>query len=385
MIKKLRSKYSFQWRKGNRFQLHIDGEEIFAAMLASIQGAKSHVMLEMYLVESGSLMDRFIEALLDAARRQVNIYLLFDDYGARGLRESDREQLQSVGIDCEFYNKLRYGRLRSNLLRDHRKLLLVDGAVVFVGGIGITDEFLVESAPLTSWHDIAVSAEGPVVADWAEVFRANWKYCAGEELPVSGLDAQLVHDSNTLGRVACGYRFSASEIQRAFIRQALNARQRVWIMTAYFVPSLRLRRVLRAAARRGVDVRLLLPGPITDHPAVRFAGRRFYASLLMAGVRIFEYQPRFLHGKILLCDDWVSLGSSNLDRWNLRWNLEGNQEVNDAGFAAQVRTVFEQDIAQSEECRFADWQHRARLFRLQEWFWGRIDALQETMGRWLRR
>jgi phosphatidylserine/phosphatidylglycerophosphate/cardiolipin synthase-like enzyme len=151
------------------------------------------------------------------------------------------------------------------------------------------------------------------------------------------------------------------------------------------VPSLRLRHVLRGAARRGVDVRLLLPGPITDHPAVRFAGRRFYASLLGAGVRIFEYQPRFLHGKMLLCDDWVSLGSSNLDRWNLRWNLEGNQEILSAEFAQQAIALFERDFALSEECRIEAWQTRSYYYRWLEWFWGQIDALLDWLGRLLRR
>jgi phosphatidylserine/phosphatidylglycerophosphate/cardiolipin synthase-like enzyme len=155
----------------------------------------------------------------------------------------------------------------------------------------------------------------------------------------------------------------------------------VWFSTAYFVPSRSVLRALQRAAARGVDVRLLLPGPYTDHPAVRHAGRRFYGRLLRHGVRIHEYQPRFLHAKSVLCDHWVSIGSSNLDRWNLRWNLEANQEVDDAGFAAQVQAMFERDFADSLEIRYPEWHRRGLRERLREHLWGRVDMLLESLGR----
>ena len=129
---------SFPWREGNEFQLLVDGGEIFAAMLASIQAAQSQILLEMYLVESGALMNRFIVALIEARQRGVDIYLLFDDFGARGLLERDRQRITQAGMALVTYNPLRYGGMRRNLLRDHRKLMVVDGAVAFVGGMGLT-------------------------------------------------------------------------------------------------------------------------------------------------------------------------------------------------------------------------------------------------------
>ena len=156
-------------------------------------------------------------------------------------------------------------------------------------------------------------------------------------------------------------------------------------MTACFVPLGRLLRALRLAARRGVDVRLLVPGPETDHPSIRYAGRRHFYPLLRAGVRIFEYQPRFLHAKVLLCDGWVSLGSSNVDRWNLRWNLEGNQEIEDSLFAHDVRELFENDLQDSTECVLQDWRSRSWVGRWQEWFWGHVEGLIEKLSELLRR
>jgi cardiolipin synthase len=165
------------------------------------------------------------------------------------------------------------------------------------------------------------------------------------------------------------------------VRRIEAARQRAWIMSAYFVPSRRFRKALRRAARRGVDVRLLVPGPKTDHPWVRHAARRFYGKMLRSNVRIFEYQPRMLHAKMIICDDWVSLGSSNLDRWSFKWNLEANQEVLNAAFAAVAAAVFEGDCVQSEILSRRSWPRRAWVGRLQERIAG---VLERLLDRWRR-
>ena len=168
-------------------------------------------------------------------------------------------------------------------------------------------------------------------------------------------------------------------IKRSIIQAVRNAQQRIWLTTAYFVPSSKLRRELRRADQRGVDVRLLLPGAKTDHPSSRYVGRRYYHRLLRDGVRIFEYQSRFLHVKQAICDDWVSIGSANYDRWSLRLSLEANQEVDDARIASQARELFLQDIEHSNEILFAHWLRRPLRQRLREIFWGWLDHLLERL------
>jgi len=377
----------FPWRENNHFRLLVDGGEIFPAMLASIHAAQSQILLEMYLVESGALLDQFISALVDAAQRGVNIYLLFDGYGARGLNARDRQRIARAGIQLTIYNPLRFGKVRRNLLRDHRKLLVVDTVQAFVGGMGLADVFDVRAHPQTFWHDAAVCIEGPVVADWYAVFCRNWRYWAKQDLlPVAVPDADVAGVSaGQAGRVVGGRRLGALSIHHFFLKRVRNAERRVWMMTAYFVPSHSLLRALRKAARRGVDVCLLLPGSKTDHPAVRYAGHQYYYSLLRSGVRIYEYQPRCLHAKVLMCDDWVSLGSSNVDRWNLRWNLEANQEIENSAFAVRTRELFETDFADSEECRLNTWQMRPRYRRVLEWFWGRVARWLENIDSHIRR
>ena len=168
------------------------------------------------------------------------------------------------------------------------------------------------------------------------------------------------------------------ELKRSLLKHIRAAERRVWIATAYFIPSRRLRRTLRRQARQGVDVRLLLPGPITDHPGVRYASQRYYAPLLRDGVRIFEYLPRFNHTKLAVCDDWVSIGSSNFDRWNLRRNLEANQEVEDRALADQAVALLLADLDEAREMGPAErWRRRPLYLRLREWFW---SAVTEPRG-----
>jgi phosphatidylserine/phosphatidylglycerophosphate/cardiolipin synthase-like enzyme len=162
---------------------------------------------------------------------------------------------------------------------------------------------------------------------------------------------------------------------RSFVKYIRGANKDIRLASAYFVPSRKIRRALCRRAAQGVDVRLLLPGPHSDHPWVRHMGRRYYDKLLRRGVRIFEYQPRFMHMKVLLCDDWVSIGSSNIDRWNFRWNLEANQEVKDSEFALAVQQLFEKDFADSVEIDIEEWRQRPLWVRLNIWYWSIVVSI----------
>ncbi len=364
------NQYRYPWREGNHFELLVDGEHFFPDMLQAIRHARYQILLELYLFESGAMADRFIDALIAAAERGVRVYLLLDDYGASGLYQSDRQRLNHSGISLTFYNPLSYGHLRRNLFRDHRKLLIVDSHTAYTGGAGITDAFDTRDKPL-GWHEVMLKVCGPVVQDWQHLFEQTWSAWSGPSLENSPATVSHCRGSH-LGRVTLNAP-SRMEIKRSLIKRIRNAEQRIWLATAYFIPSWKIRRLLRRAARNGIDVRLLLPGPHTDHPAVRHAGRRFYAHLLNHGIRIFEYQPRFLHAKMILCDEWVSIGSSNIDRWNLRWNLEANQELLDQQLVGQLVQLFEKDFGASREILAEKWHHRPWYRRLQEWFWGNID------------
>lgn len=363
----------FPWREGNRFGLLRDGNQFYPAMLQAIAAAQHQVLLNIYLIESGEVAQRFIDSFIAAAERGVEVFLLLDDFGARGLDHHHREQLHHPHIHLAFYNPLRYGKLRRNLFRDHRKLLLVDQGPAFTGGAGISDNFYQSNGSKQSWHELMLSIEGPVVTDWQRSFILSWKnWCTTGAPQPKALPPVAPLSAGTSGRLSTNSP-GGMAFKRSLIKQIRDAEQRIWLATAYFIPSWKIRRLLRQAAGRGVDVRLLLPGSHTDHPAVRHAGRRFYTRLLRSGIRIFEYQPRFLHAKAVLCDDWLAIGSSNIDRWNFYWNLEANQELEDPHTAQTLCQLLEQDMRESHEIDAAVWRQRPWHRRLLEWFWGRID------------
>ena len=368
------------WRGGNHFHLLSDNEQFFEHMLQAIEAASTYVLLEMYLVESGIIAGRFVEALGRAARRGVRVCVVFDGFGSMGLGAGYRRTLTEAKVELRTFNPVSLRTRLQNFLRDHRKLLLVDGQVAFTGGVGLTDEFAIPGRRGQPWRDLVVEITGPVVADWQRAFDRTWRR-SGAPLGIADPPASAPFPDGATGRVALSEARERSMLANGVVRRLESARSRAWIMSAYFVPSRRFRKALRRAARRGVDVRLLVPGPLTDHPWVRHGARRFYGKMLRNNVRIFEYQPRMLHAKLILCDDWVSIGSSNLDRWSFKWNLEANQEVDSAAFAAVAAGVFEGDCAQSEMLSRRNWPRRAWVGRLQERIAG---VLERMLDRWRR-
>ncbi len=371
------------------YRLYIDGGEFIPAMLGAIESASASVFLEMYLVRSGATAERFITALSAASRRGVAVYLLLDGFGGQGLEPRDRERLTASGVCLAVYNPLGLSRWRASLFRDHRKLLVVDSRIAFVGGMGITDEFVPGARDGNPhWHEVMLSLTGPCIGDWQRLFVHCWRGWSGQPitLPPASISGAAGTDRAD-GRVLGDARSGGQAVMRGVLAEIGKARERVWLATAYFAPTRRLRGALKKAVRRGVDVRLLLPGSSSDHPAVWHAGRRFYGRLLRGGVRVFEYQPGFLHTKMVLCDDWTSIGSSNLDHWTLRWNLEANQAAMDPALASRLADVFEADFTQSTEWTVAEWQQRGRRERLLERFLGAVADLlvQWSYRRALRR
>ncbi|MCY1390845.1 Major cardiolipin synthase ClsA [compost metagenome] len=371
----------FPWRAGNRFELLIDGPAFFPRMLTAIVRAEQQVDLELYLVEAGACADALVQALVQAAERGVQVRCLFDDYGALAFTLSLRQQLQEAGVELRLYNRVRWRHGLRNFYRDHRKLLLIDQQWAVTGGTGVTDQFWRPGEEVSEWHEVMVAMEGPLVADWQMLFdrqwRANLRRSAWKPATHFGLSRlpRVPVTGHGLGRVAYADARQHRDILQSLVRALNSGQQRIWLATPYFLPTWKVRRSLRRAAARGVDVRLLLTGPRTDHPSVRYAGHRYYPRLLRAGVQIFEYQPCFLHLKMVLIDDWVSIGSCNFDHWNLRFNLEANLEALDPPLTRAVAASFERDFALSHRIDLEGWHTRPFWRRVQQRVWGWLDRL----------
>lgn len=378
----------FPWRDGNAFELLSDGDEFFPRLLAAIEAAQASVDLELYLLEDGACARTLVAALCRAAQRGVTVRCLFDALGARGLGSALARQLARSGVILRWYNPLDWRRGLHNLYRDHRKLLLVDARLAWVGGAGASDDFWLPGQAPSRWHELMVEIRGALVDDWQSLFERQWQACEGRRAwrphvaPSAHLPAHPAAGDGR-GRVAYADALQHSDILLALLRHLGRARRRIWLATPYFLPGWKVRRALRRAARRGVDVRLLLTGRLTDHPPVRYAGQRYYPRLLKSGVRIFEYQPRFLHLKAVLVDDWVSIGSCNFDRWTLRFSLEANLEALDPALNRALAERFAADFALSREITLADWRAQPLRQRISQRLWGWLDRLAvNLLDRW---
>lgn len=378
---KKKSKYQFPWESGNQFQLLPDGQQFFPEMLQQINQAQHYILMEMYLVASGRITSLFIDALTAASKRGVRIYLLFDDFGSRDLNQIDRALLSANNMTLCFYNPFHYSRFTRSMLRDHRKILVVDAQVAFVGGAGLIDEFDATTFPDTYWRDNMLKITGSNVNQWQQLFLHTWQHWSTQKII---LKTSAQHSAQQSGRVTMTSGPNFQEIKRSFLNYVNQADQRVWFCTAYFIPTRKLVRALKKAVARGVDVRLLIPGPTIDHFFVRYMAQSYYTRLLKKGIRIFEYQPRFLHAKSILCDQWVSIGSCNLDRWEFLWNLDANQEVNHPLFSKQVKNMFLNDFSHSAEITLQKWKKISLMHRIKIYFYARakfaINHLLSTIN-----
>lgn len=360
---------------GNRVRLLENGDGSFPAMLAAIRGAQSSVHLETFIFSNDEIGGQFVEALEERARAGVTVRLLLDAIGSSDFGEENRRRLESVGARVVFVRPVRLNTLRSVHLRTHRKILIVDGRLAFTGGICIDDEWLGNADRKDRWRETQVEVEGPVVRQMQVAFARAWFATTGELLSDQALYPRLEAAGTILCQVADVNPEGLNRTARLLFLIALeSARHRIDITNSYFVPDRAINRALMRAARRGVRVRLLLPGRNTDSGPVRHAGRRYYHDLLETGVEIYEYQPSRLHAKTLVADGrWASVGSTNLDRRSLAWNSESNLNVFDAGFVAEMEAMFERDLERSHQVTLEEWKKRSPAQRLREFFFGLAD------------
>ena len=377
---------SYQTRSGNYFSFYIDGARFFPVILEKIKQAREYIAIEMYLVQPGEMYDLLCDALLEKANEHVLVFLNFDAFGSSRI-EKEKDRLSHPNIFLNFYNRISIFKITGNLYRNHRKIFIMDGIYAFTGGTGITDNFYSTSRPANLWHEVMIGIQGECVGDWEDLFfrsfpeRVLKKKDIQSVIPAAKNYNQQKFSPALIqpGRVVYTGRFRYKNIQRSVIGQIKLSVKEILFVTPYFLPSWALRRALRKAAKRGVAVKLLLPGENSDHPSVRHMGRRFYYFLLRSGVKIYEYQPVFNHSKVYVFDDRVSIGSCNLDRWSHHRNLEANQEVYDRSFAREVSAFIHSDISKSREINLANWNLRSGEEKMLEKIWIGFFTMIDTM------
>jgi cardiolipin synthase A/B len=354
----------------------FDGQAAFAAMLSAVESAREEVLLESYIFKDDPTGRRFQAALIAAARRGLSVRVLADGVGSVQTRRSFWTELTEGGVEARLFRPLGLLPLRALFRRDHRKILIADRSVAFTGGMNIGDEYGSSLLPRESlWRDTHCRVEGPPAAELAVVFQEAWLVAGGTPLALAPIPAGDRRDPRVLildSRPGRGQK----ELASVFASIVAAARQRLWITVAYFAPRHRALRILGAAASRGVDVRLLLPGQ-TDVAIVRHAGHALYSGLLSRGVRIYEYEGAILHAKTLVADQYLSVvGSSNLDFRSIEFNAECNFLILDAQTGERMAAAFENDLAHAREIRLGPWRKRGWLHRS-------ADRLARTLSPWL--
>jgi cardiolipin synthase len=361
---------------GNKVTLLMDGPSTYKSMYAAILDAKDHIHMETYSIEADEVGHRFVDALVAKQKHGVQVNLIYDSVGSGNTPNEFFQPLIDSGAKVLEFNPLNPLALRKKWEagRDHRKLLIVDGKVAFVGGVNISSVYSsgsFRSKPpepgAEPWRDTHLRIEGPVVAKFQQLFLATWGQQNGEALPARNFFPKQTDRGSAIVRaVASSPDEDYNQMYVTLLSAISSAETYAYITNAYFIPDPRLLDTLEQAARRGVDVRLLLPSK-SDSNLVFYASRSYYDELLAAGVKIYERKDALLHAKTALIDGiWSTVGSTNLDWLSRELNQEINAVVLGQEFGAQMKAMFDKDMASSVLVTLEDWRKRSIGQRLKE-------------------
>ncbi len=345
---------------GNCVTTLNNGDEIFSAMLTAIRNAQTSITFETYIYWSGQIGEEFVEALAERARSGIRVHVLLDWLGSNRMSAAAMEELAVAGVEVERYRPLSWYSLSRMNNRTHRKILVVDGRIGFIGGVGIADQWTGNAQDSDHWRDMHYRVEGPVVAHMQAAFTDNWLKSHANVLNHADFFPELEPVGETRAQV---FKSSPSEggdsARLMFLLSLAAARQRILIANSYFVPDDRTSQELIRATRRGVRVEIIVPGSKIDTHVTRRASRSQWGPLLAAGMAIYEYQPTMFHCKVMVIDDrWVSVGSANFDNRSFRLNDEANLNVMDKKFAQEQAAFFEQDKQAARQVTHEEWKKR---------------------------
>ncbi len=347
-----------------------DGGETYPAMLAAIAGARESILLETYILCDDSVGNRFAKALIERAKAGVAVRVIYDSLGSFSLSDEYVDKLRRAGVRVIEYHPVAPWRRRFRLMRrDHRKILVVDGEVGFTGGLNIGEDYASVEDGGRGWRDSHVRVRGPVVHELAALFHRVWISSGGDEFqPPAPLVRATGVDAHVLAGVLSNRLFTQRyRFLRAYVRAIDNAVESVDIMNAYFIPGRIVQRALKHAAKRGVAVRVIVPG-VSDVRIVKYASRHLYGRLLRCGVRIFEWQERMMHAKTAVVDSvWAIIGSYNFDNQSLLQNLEVAVAAIDRPFAETLTAHFDEDLQNCREVTLADVKARPWHTRVLQW------------------
>ena len=354
--------------EGNAIDLLQNGDGFFPAMLEAIRTAKKTINFEAYIFYSDEIGRAFRDALCERARAGVEVRMLLDGIGSSWkLDNSDVRMMKNAGCKFAYYHPTHSWRVDRTNRRDHRRICVIDGQVAFTGGIGFAKQWSGNGQDPQHWRDVQLRVRGPLVHELQAAFAEHWIKTGAEALSGADQFPALAPAGNLKGQVVASHSFSMAPVPLLQAMTFAAAAKRIWITNAYCTPTSNEVDLLTRAVRRGVDVRLLLPGLNNDQPLTKSAGRTAYGRLLEGGVKIFEYEPTMMHVKSMVVDGVFSMiGSSNLDARSAEINEELDVVVYDRDFAHEMEEMFTRDLTRSREYTLVQFRSRPLWERVSE-------------------
>ena len=349
--------------RGNQLELLIDGEETFERIFTVIREARNYLCVNFFIVKNDTLGTRFQQALIERARAGVKVYFLFDEIGSHKLPRRYLKELREAGVECHSFgiNRHWWSRLQLNF-RNHRKIVVSDGELAFIGGLNVGDEYLGRNQRFGKWRDTHLQMRGPVVQAVQLVFLEDW-FWACNRVPDLHWETKPEENDQIAAIIPTGPADPADSWQLIVAEAANSSRKRLWIASPYFVPDEGVLTALQTAAIRGVDVRILIPER-PDHLLVWLSAFSYIDQALPFGIRIFRYQNGFLHQKVMLIDSRLAaVGTANLDNRSFRLNFEITAFSNDRSFVTEVAGMLENDFQNAREVAAGEFHDKPFLFR----------------------
>ncbi|MFP4456749.1 MAG: cardiolipin synthase [Clostridia bacterium] len=379
LIKLLLENSSSIVTSNNNVEVLTNGEDTFSSMLEAIEKAKDHIHLEFFIIKDSEIGEKFKRLLMKKAKQGVKVRVIYDAVGSWKLSDAFINDLAGAGVEIHPFRPVLFPLFSRDLnYRNHRKIIVVDGKVGFLGGLNIGDEYLGKNKKLGFWRDTHIKIEGEATSILQLIFFNGWNYVVKEELP---FDMHYYPPYETMGDtmtqiVASGADSSWLNIMQAYFKMIMIAEDRLWISTPYLVPNEAVLTALKTAALSGVDVKIIIPSK-ADHFTAYWASQDNIEGLLEAGVKIFKYKKGFIHAKVLLVDDiCVSIGTANLDYRSLELNYEVNAFMYDKDIVIRVLRDFRQDFLDSEIIDFAEFKKRPLRHKILEAFGRLVSPLQ---------
>jgi cardiolipin synthase A/B len=356
---------------GNKVELLLNGDGTYPRLWKDLASAERTITVQMYYSQPGKVADTMAKYLIDRVQHKVRVLLLMDAFGSQPLKGKWVQNLRKAGVEVVWLRPLRWYTLQKAAQRSHVRVVVVDGKIGYTGGFGLADYWLGDGQHEDQWRESNVRFEGPTVGALQAAFAAGWAEATGELLTgdmffpkssfadIGDMQAGLMHTSPSSG---------STPAERFLALSIAGARRTLYISNSYFVPGESFMNLLLAAARRGVDVRVLTVSNKTDVKTTWYAGRTYYEKLLAGGVKIYEYQPTMMHAKTMVVDGiWSDIGSMNFDNRSLSFNNESLLVALDRNVGAQMDSIFIDDLTRSKEMKLDEFRKRPLSAKILEW------------------